>query len=41
MDIIENMKAAPQAPEVEIEYPSGIKLRFYRLTDADLLKSLI
>jgi len=42
MDIIEtNIKPTPQAPEVEIEYPSGIKLRFYRLTDANLLKSLI
>lgn len=41
MDIIENINAAPQAPEVEIEYPSGTKLRFYRSPGADLLKSLI
>jgi hypothetical protein len=28
-------------PEVEIEYRSGTKVRFYRLTDTSVIKSLI
>lgn len=30
-----------QVPEIEIEYPSGVKLKVYRLADASWLKAII
>lgn len=34
-------KKMDNAPEIEIEFPSGVKIRFYRSMDAHYIKSLI
>lgn len=35
------LQEVPLVPKVEIEYPSGVKLRFYREVEANWLKTLL
>jgi hypothetical protein len=38
---LSQLQEVPLVPKVEIEYPSGVKLRFYREVEVNWLKTLI